>query len=220
MIVFSFSLYGIAPKYTEGMIINATHIPIRFPDAWVYIYIASDVSEDIRERLCNLPHVKLLPVERKPGTLNTMDRFKAVDEPDVTVMFVRDADSRVHERDAACIEDFLASDTQFHIIRDHRNHTVPILAGMWGIRKSCLKMPMADLIAQWRSSPAYGNDQRFLASVLYPCVHRIAMIHDRYPRHESADRITPFRIPIREGLFVGQVHDFKDGVEVLVYPVN
>ena len=199
MIIIAVSLYGTDPKYTEGMIINATQIIHRFPspDVWVYINIASDVPDNIRERLSILPRVKLVPVERKPGSANMFDRFMTIDLPECDVLFVRDADSRVHERDAACIEDFLASDKQLHIIRDHRCHRSRIMGGMWGIRKSALialKTSMCNLLNQWTIIPAYMNDQNFLSTVIYPLFLRNAMIHDRYEYFEPKDRLTPFRV--------------------------
>ena len=44
------------------------------------------------------------------------------------------------------------------------------------------------------------------------------MIHDRNNRHEPIEKHTPFRVPIINHLFIGQVHDYdKDGVEKLIF---
>jgi len=223
-VIFSFCLYGDKPTYTRGMIANAHGLRERFPTARVQVYIAEDVPVDIRTELASLPNVCLVPVPRRRETANTLDRFRAFDDDDCEVMFVRDADSRVHARDAACIEDFLASPAHIlHIIRDHRFHTYPILAGMWGLRKNTnLLRSLTPLVEQWltaHTSHAYLTDQHFLRTLLYPRLIALAMVHDRCHSFDppTATRV-PFRIPIEGSLFVGQVHKISDtGDETLAY---
>ena len=218
-VVFTYSLFGSKKKYTEGMVVNAQQLAIRFPKARVQIYIADDVPEDVVTRLSSVPTVRLIPVKRSLGTQNTLNRFAAIDDPDCDVMFSRDADSRIHDRDAACIEDFLASDKLLHIIRDHRCHSVLILAGMFGLRKRGFTKPLQPIIQHWLSvngNPTqYGCDQIFLAHVIYPAFISRAMIHDANTRFKFREpfEYTPFRVPICDKLFVGQVHDFNEAGE-------
>lgn len=215
-VCFSFSLFGSNKKYTEGMVINAQQISARFPSVRIQIYVANDVPSDIVTRLEAFPNVRIVRVQRSNGTLNTFDRFIAIDDPDCDVMFSRDADSRIHDRDAACIEDFLASDKLLHIIRDHKYHRSLISAGMWGIRKKALTQPMQALIDQWRSTrradSGYMCDQRFLDHAIYPVLVKDAMIHDER-RFYKEPAYQPFRVPIRDRLFVGQVHLFNEAGE-------
>lgn len=219
-VVFAFSLFGNKKKYTEGMIANAESLSKRFPDARIQVYIANDVPSDIVDRLSNYPSVRSITVERKMGTLNTFDRFTAFDDDDCDVLFCRDTDSRVHERDASCIEDFLSSDKLLHIIRDHRCHNVRILAGMWGIRKRALPEGMRSIISIWDSRctiSSYGCDQQFLAHMIYPRLVSHAYIQDSRGHFRDQEKtISPFRKPIVDKLFVGQVHDYNEkGEEIL-----
>jgi hypothetical protein len=46
-------------------------------------------------------------------------RFRPAFEEDDTIVLVRDADSRLSRRERAAVEDWLASDFDFHIMRDH-----------------------------------------------------------------------------------------------------
>jgi len=223
-VVFSFSLFGNKKKYTEGMIINAKQISVRFPSAKIFIYIADDVPSDIRTRLSDYSSVRLINVKRVANVQNMFDRFTTIDDAECDVMFSRDADSRVHERDASCIEDFVASDKALHIIRDHPCHPTRILGGMWGMRKSALRQPMKILISTWlsnnNSDSTYGCDQRFLQQVIYPTFINNAMIHDRH-RFFKEPSYQSFRAPIIDRLFVGQVHEFNDaGEEYLKHGVN
>lgn len=218
-VVFSFSLYGTNPKYTHGMIENAHILRDRFPAARVKIYITDDVPAPIRTQLATFPNVTLIPVKRYDKSGNMFDRFLTIDDDDCDIMFVRDADSRVHARDVACIEDFIASPIHMlHIIRDHYYHRLPIMGGMWGMRKP--PMPLRPLIAEWRKNNQieYMADQMFLATHIYPAFVHSAMIHDRFHWGETPDKHTPFRIPIEGKLFIGQVHDISEsGKLTLVY---
>jgi hypothetical protein len=222
-VVFSFSLYGSKMMYTEGMIANATLISKRFPDARIQIYITEDVPQNIVDRLSAFPAVRMINAKRLEGSANMFDRFLALDDPDADIVFSRDADSRVHERDASCIEDFIASDKLLHIIRDHRYHGTEILGGMWGMRRKALQEPIQTMIKNWqlkqRVITQTGCDQDFLRSVIYPKFCHSAFIQDRFNFYRHNEHtVQPFRIPIINHLFVGQVHQYNDaGVEYLQF---
>jgi hypothetical protein len=216
-VVFSFSLYGDSPKYTHGTLANAEIIGKRFPDALMFIYTADSVPTDIQDKLRSLPHVRIIPVPSREGSLGMFDRFLAIDSSDCDVMFVRDADSRVHDRDAACIEDFLADKTKLmQIVRDHKYHQNRISGGIFGLRKSALIKPMTTFIAESKFyKPAYGSDLHFLESTFYrqPLLSQ-TQIYDRFDRFEPMSFHRPFRVPITNNLFIGQVHLFReDGTE-------
>jgi len=210
-IYFSFSLYGSQKKYTLGMIENARILNKTFPNATVQIYVCDDVPNDIIETLKTISTVNLIYISRKEKCLNMFDRFHVIDEPDCDIMFVRDADSRVHERDIACIEDFIKSDKSLHIIRDHHYHRTQILGGLWGICKSVLSEPMKITIQNWLKDKVIddrGTDQIFLHETIYQLFKNDAMIHDRYKFYEPRSMLTPFRVEIKNGLFCGQVHNY------------
>jgi len=214
-IYFSYSLWGSLPKYTRGMIINSQILYKLFPESVIQIYVAEDVPADIIKNLLEIPIVKIVNVLKKPGIQNMFDRFKAIDEPDCSIMFVRDADSRPHERDLSCMEDFIKSDKQLHIVRDHDAHRAPILGGLWGMRKSGLHVSMTELIDEWFKNNSGSLkkkkiDQYFLAEIFYPRLKSNAVIHDRFKRHEDPQLQSPFRVPIKKRLFCGQVHLFDE----------
>jgi hypothetical protein len=216
MIVFSFSLYGANPKYTHGTLANAHIIKERFPDAKMYVYAAESVPADIKEQLKAMPHVRLIPVPSRKGSQGMFDRFIAIDDPDCDIMFIRDADSRIHERDIACIEDFIADPSKLiQIIRDHKWHSYRILGGTFAIRKEAMITSMTSLIAKASHyGTNYGCDQNFLVAEFYKKYLDRAQIYDRYAQYEPPTTLTPFRVPIKDNLFVGQVHLYReDGTE-------
>ena len=222
-VVFSFSLYGTNRKYTEGMLRNAGLITGRFPDAQIRVYCADDVPTDTITSLHTFPSVRTVPVKRLPGSQNMFDRFMAIDDPSCDVMIIRDADSRVNERDAACIEDFLASHKLLHIIRDHQNHDQRIMGGMWALRRA-LPESMASMIQKWtaltnRNLAYYGSDQQFLGMYIYPDLIRHALIHDDQERFRMVEPPhVPFRFSDAGRDFIGQAYDINEaGEDVAIY---
>jgi len=140
-----------------------------------------------------------------------LDRFTAIDEPNVEITMVRDADSRINKRDEWCIREFITSPKLFHIIRDHPYHGVPILGGLWGIKKGCIphfnfKRALTIYVSQNKNKQ--GFDQYFLADVLYPKVMKNALVHGSVSIR-SDETITP--IPFKHnGVSCGQVIEFAE----------
>jgi hypothetical protein len=170
-VVFVFSLYGEKPRYTVGMVDNARMLLAAFPDAIVKIYVASDVPAYVKDVLVRYPNVRIVHVPRMRGIHNMYDRFRAYDDDDYDILFVRDADSRVHLRDQDCIRQFCASDRMFHIIRDHKSHEQLIMGGMWGARKGAIRglsEPLATVAETFQRAKAnssrYGSDQNFFGT--------------------------------------------------------
>lgn len=220
--VFSFSLFGSAEKYWRGMFKNIELIHESFPEWYIYIWVGDGVSEDVVLELSEKKNVVLLPTHQD-GLMNMSYRFFSIDDPDVEVMCVRDADSRVNERDKACIEDFVHSNKLFHILRDHPNHHHPIMGGMWGIKKGLIQGKLQDVFHTWKEThPAteFWNDMDFLKQIFYPHVIAHAMIHDELQTFERPEYHTPFRVPLDEKKqhFIGQVYEFNAGVEFPKHP--
>ena len=210
-VLFSFSLYGTAEKYARGMLENCGMIGTRFRGASVHVYCADNVPPSVISALRFYKHVTVIPVPTKPGIENMFDRLLACDQPGASHVFVRDADSRVHERDAACIDDFLASNKSLHVVRDHEFHKRRVMGGMFGLRVGTYNM--TERLEAWTQPRIeYQADQDFLSKDLYEALKDSVLVHDRY--HTFSDEtVTPFHYPIEDNLFVGQVHSFKDGAE-------
>ena len=52
----------------------------------------------------------------------------------------RDLDSRFGKREAAAVEEWLQSGAAVHTMRDHPQHGVPLLGGLWGARITNMNM--------------------------------------------------------------------------------
>jgi len=168
--IFSFCIYGSNPKYCEGMVRNLKHITEHYPSFETWIDIGANVPATYQALYESFPRTRLIKHDAADGRLMTY-RFFHIDNPEVELMLVRDADSRIGKRDAWCIDQFIAqTDKTIFTIRDHMYHTRPIMGGQWGIRKiGGLNMRQAyqQYCAQYGESSAYQCDQNFLATAIY-----------------------------------------------------
>lgn len=171
--VFSFCLYGSRnPRYYTPLLENIQIVAQYFPDWKVYIYVAPDVDPEYITVLRSYSNVVLRPTGIR-GEPNMIRRFMAIDEPDVDLMMVRDADSLIHWRDRWAICRFLEkTDYIAHTIRDHSHHTSLLMGGLWGLRKSS-GLVMANEYDEYTKNPTdlgVAHDQNFLGGRIY---HRI-----------------------------------------------
>ncbi len=217
--IFSFTLFGNQDKYCKGLLKNITIIEEKFPGWEVWVYCGEGISEHTVFELHSHTCVRLIPTNEE-GLINKFYRFFAIDDPEVQTCIIRDADSRIYERDYACIQDFLNSDKLVHIIRDHPNHHHLMMAGMWGIKKGALyhlQNTVRTYFEQWKQSKPssdFWSDTLFLCDCIYPRIMYVSMIHDELQSYEPREFRTPFQYPLVENHFVGQVYEFdKEGNE-------
>lgn len=221
--VFSFTLYGDLDRYCKGMVCNVEEIEKRFPDFEIWIHTGDSIPDTIINELSKHPSVKLLPTG-EIGMINKIYRYLPIDDPNVEIMIVRDADSRVYERDEQSIREFMKSEKKFQIIRDHRVHAIPILGGLFGVKKGCLEMPMMALFSIFferdvkREDFCYDDDQKFLKNWVYPRIIHNALIQDEYDHvFEPPDMHVKISAPRVFPDFLGQIYMFKeDGTQYTV----
>jgi hypothetical protein len=204
--VVSFCLYGNDPYYTHGLLENIALIGHHFPSWKVYVYVAPDVSESMLAQLGACSSVVLRPTGVE-GAPNKTIRFFAIDEPEVALMFVRDADSRMGWKDRWAIRDFLASSARVHVIRDNKEHTAPIPGGLWGMRKQ----PGLSLRTLYEAYPKktvedrWKSDQNFLADMVYPKVYRTVLVHHGAGSFRSYEDVMYFPFAWDEESYCGRI---------------
>ena len=187
MKVISFSLYGDNPKYTIGAIKNSELKETFFPGWEMRVYHNDSVPNYVLEQL-EANNVVLVNTGVEQGVCNAMWRFAPASEK-VECFISRDCDSRLFERDAVAVQEWLDSGKCFHIIRDHPGgHAWEISAGMWGAR-GCfvenIQEKMNDYIqtSSWVTDRAV--DQRFLQEIIYPRAVESLFLHDEYFNYEG-----------------------------------
>lgn len=202
--VISFCLWGDNPKYTVGAIRNAERAKMFYSGWDVWMYFADCVPKDIVQALSDLD-CHMIPMGE--GSWKAMFwRFLPAANPNITVIS-RDTDSRLGIREKYAVDDWLASDKDFHIMRDHPYHATEILGGMWGARNGVIKD--IDLwIAEYEQGDFYQVDQNFLREIVYPKIKDNCVVHDPFFDHK------PFPGPNGEDWsvqnFVGMPFDEND----------
>ncbi len=207
--VFSFCLYGPAnPRYYLGMQQNVLLALKYFPDWKVYVYLGPDVDPDMVQWLRGY-HTVVLRETNELGAINMIHRFTAIDEPDVDLMMVRDADSRMHWKDRWAIQQFVASPQyDAHTIRDNVVHTAPMMGGLWGLRKSS-GIRVQEEYAAYKEDGALGHrlahDQNFLMDVIYPRVKPKLLVHYSNGRKMPGEHAIPFPFEWTNDIYCGRI---------------
>jgi len=213
MKVISFSLYGNNPKYTIGAIKNSEIKEIFFPGWEMRVYHNDSVPNYVLEQLKS-NNVVLIDTGIDQGVCNAMWRFAPASESSVECMISRDCDSRLFERDAVAIQEWLASDKMFHIIRDHPGgHAWEISAGMWGVKGGFIeniqgKMNQYIQTSSWVTDRAV--DQRFLQEIIYPQAVTSLFLHDEYFNYERIGTPIKRDRKLDNFAFIGEPFDEDD----------
>ena len=200
--VIGFSLWGDDPKYTVGAVRNAQLAPEIYPGWECHFYVGDGVPQAYIDKLSADNTVILMDGS---GWNATFWRFLSAEKADVFIS--RDTDSRLNPREKAAVDEWLASDKDFHIMRDHPYHQTESLAGMWGCRNGILG-GIRDMVFNYDMrdyDQTYQNDQNFLREIIYPLVVDNSMVHDEYFMDPNK---RPF--PVKRqfaGDFVGQVYN-------------
>jgi hypothetical protein len=175
--IIAFSLWGNNPKYTIGAIRNAEIAKKIYPTWKCRFYVGKSVSEEIVSKLKEFDNVELVLMDEDGDWTGMFWRFLACEDADV--MLSRDTDSRLSEREYSAVYDWLNSDKDFHIMRDHPYHTAIIMGGMWGCRNGILKN-IKELISNYNKGNFWQVDQNFLKEIIYPIIKNSSFIHDEF----------------------------------------
>ena len=160
--VVSFCLYGEEPIYNEGVIENIKLCKTIYPNWEVRVYCSPEAFGRMSSRISEEGGT---PIEVPPEKCHPVyGRMLAIEENKGGITIFRDADSRVSQREADSVKEWLVSGKTLHLIADHGQHFSPIMAGMFGLFDHDL--PEID----WpKDYPHYGDDEKFLTlNVLNP----------------------------------------------------
>jgi hypothetical protein len=198
----SFSLWGDLTIYNEGAIKNADLKNTIYKDWKMVVYHDNTVPQNTLDRLKE--RGVLLKDITHLNLYGMFWRFLSNDLPDCEYSIFRDCDSRISEREEMAVNQWISSNMNFHVMRDHPAHAIPygvnepgILGGMWGLKSGILQMK--DLINEYHINGkiGYGSDQIFLKKI-YDDYRNQMFIHDD---------INGFKFPTErgsEGRFIGE----------------
>jgi hypothetical protein len=215
--VISYSLYGQQLKFLVGAIKNAQLAQRFFPGFTVRFYVGKSVPTWCRSTLALFPNVEIIPVDAEENSLARMWRFRAVLDPSVDVVLSRDADARLSYREVLAHQEFLDSQFDFHIIRDHpTGHGYLISAGMF----ACKNKGMHFFEKLWSEAPlrdTYMQDQEFLSSHIYPQIAGNVLVHDPYYNYQPSEPSKKKMIPRKKINTVCHIGAALDENDVFVY---
>ena len=179
-VLISYCLYGDVEKYYPSLDVNIKNI-LKFN--YNIIIICDEINLKIlkiKYTTINIIGGEKYNIKNKmlwrliPLYLNISD-----------VLFIRDADSVITDYEFHLMNKFIISDFSFHIIRNHTLHYMPIMGGLFGLKKVVYKIFNLPKIIQSLSSTEnlYDYDQLYLANNIYQQVINDALIHTSHYKY-------------------------------------
>jgi hypothetical protein len=212
MKVISFSLWGNNPTYTIGAIKNADIAAELFPEWKCIFYCFSTVPQDTINQLKSKPNTIVRMVDGEGDNRGMFNRFYPAEEEGVERMICRDTDSRLSPREVLAVNDWVNKGTDFHIMRDHPYHSIPILGGMWGVVGNKLN-GIVQAAKDFLPTSDKGQDQQFLTKWVWS---KISNGYLTTTVHDDIFTNNPFPVGAERGdknrgvWFVGQCFDEND----------
>ena len=203
--VISFSLFGANERYIRTAILNARAARFLYLGWTCRFYLDDSVPAAVVQAL-GAEGAQVLKVDGLPADpFGTFWRFLVADDRTVDRYIIRDADSVVNIRECVAVQEWLASDRHFHVMRDNYDHGELILAGMWG-GVSCALPEIISSARRYLTSRTdlVGRtaDQEFLRDQLWPTIRTSVMTHDsQFAFAERRDFPAVGRLPF--GCYVG-----------------
>ena len=191
--VISFSLWGSAPFYAYGAMINLILSRTVYPGWTCRFYIDSAVPPAcvafLRDNGAELRHIE----DEYPG-VGLFQRFLVMNDSTVGRFLVRDCDARLSAAEAGLVRQWIDSEQPFHVVRDHVLHNELMIGCLWAGRTDC-GIDIVELMRRYFTfgpTAKYGHDQRMLGLMLWPLIRNHCLVHDKYYR---IDGVTTLPLP-------------------------
>jgi tetratricopeptide (TPR) repeat protein len=179
--VISFSLWGTAPFYSYGAMINLVLSRTIYPGWRCRFYVDATVPRPciafLRDNGAELRNMK----DEYPG-VGLFQRFLVMNDSTVGRFLVRDCDARISETEADLVRQWIDSGLPFHVARDHVMHNELMMGCMWAGRTDC-GIDVVELMRRYfvaGPTTKYGHDQRMLGLMLWPLIRNHCLVHDKY----------------------------------------
>jgi tetratricopeptide (TPR) repeat protein len=179
--VISFSLWGTAPFYAYGAMINLVLARTVYPDWSCRYYVAADVPKPcvayLRDNGADVRNIE----DEYPG-VGLFQRFLVMNDRSVGRFLVRDCDARLSKPEADLVQQWIDSGYPFHVMRDHVLHNELMIGCTWAGRTDC-GIDIVDLMRRYFTqgpTAKYGHDQRMLGQTLWPLIRGRCLVHDKY----------------------------------------
>jgi tetratricopeptide (TPR) repeat protein len=179
--VISFSLWGTAPVYCYGAMINLVLSRTVYPGWSCRFYVDATVPRPcvafLRDNGADVRNIE----DEYPG-VGLFQRFLVMNDPTVGRFLVRDCDARLSAAEAELAQQWIDSDLPFHVVRDHVLHNELMIGCLWAGRSDC-GIDIVELMRRYfvaGPTAKYGHDQRMLGLMLWPLIRKHCLVHDKY----------------------------------------
>lgn len=178
-------------RYVTGLLEMLRSSKALFPGWKVRVYTDGSLDAKVKEMMGSYGAEEEV-VDKAPGGQygGTFWRFFAVNDKNIDRVIIRDADSVFMPREQAAVHEWIKSTFKWHIMHDHPYHTLPMLAGMWAVRRlqSELRAVPLSLVkdlyyknsAVQRLTDSRQGDQTFLDRYLWPEAKKGVLVHDSF----------------------------------------
>ena len=183
---------------------------------WTFrYYINNTVPKSVVDKLKSFgAEIVDMSESRIPGMFW---RFLPFEDNSVDIFIVRDSDSRINKRGEIAVNEWLTSNKQLHVMRDHPHHKFKISGGMWGynssLKRFSIKIMMNDFLKRRNYSFKKMDDMLFLDNI-YDIFFRTNQTceHDQYFKYKYSCPFPKMNINTKQYYhFVGEIFDEHDG---------
>lgn len=183
--VIAFSLFGKKPRYLTVSLENAKACRYVYPGWICRFYVDKSVPQEALAALAAQgAQVCMMPQLHDSKTASGLFwRFLVASDPNVDFFMIRDADSLISVREKNAVDEWVASNCDFHVLRDFYTHSELILAGLWGGVAG--RIPnINDMINAYHAAKkpkkigVHNHDQLFLRTKIWPTIKASLMQHD------------------------------------------
>ena len=176
----------------QGIEIQIETAKLFYPD-WILRFYAVGIATDLIHALVQHDRVEVVrcaDLAANDASLlarNMLQRFLVVDDPTVRIALVRDVDCRFSIRELLAVNEFLSSPYLFHSMRDHKWHTIPVMGGVFGMKRGLLDQTnttmlqvMEDALTKYphKIPGCCASDQNILTMFIWPKVKQTTLSHD------------------------------------------
>jgi hypothetical protein len=204
--VISYSLFGTNKFYYEKLKEITKEAKKVYPDWLIRIYYDYSIDKSIicdiecenydNSDFCNINQLNRNLIDNNDESLlnanyihKMMWRYFPLADDFVDLASFRDTDSFIIQREIDSVNVWLNSDKIGHIMRDHPEHNIKILGGMWGFKMRNnreLANKIFQMIIDKKLSYKYnyqykspkGYDQFFLVDYVFNLIKKNSVIHD------------------------------------------
>jgi hypothetical protein len=131
--IVSFSLYGTDTRYTTNALQNAKIFLDIYPNWKMRIYYDNTVPVLVINHLAKKEHIELINMTNSKIKNKMLWRFTVLLDDKVERYIVRDIDSHISLREKYAVDEWIKSNKNYHVMRDHPSHcNFAMSGGMWG----------------------------------------------------------------------------------------